>query len=293
MPHGMLDPYFQRLDVRPIKAIRNWLFWKLVEGRVVNDAAGLLFTCEEERRLARRPFRPYRPQREDIVGLGVQAPPPFDDRMTGAFQKEGGVGGEPYLLFLGRIHPKKGVDLLVRGYAAVARKHSGRAFPRLVIAGPASDPMYLAELKALSVEICAAHALPPVIFVEMLSGDAKWGALHGCEAFVLPSHQENFGIAVIEALACGRPVLISDKVNIWREIEADGAGLVGSDSEEGVVRMLEVWLSQDSLSRQKMELQAAECFIRRFDSPRMGEAFENACHISFHHSLEQCKQASR
>ena len=60
----------------------------------------------------------------------------------------------------------------------------------------------------------------------MLTGDLKWGALHAAEAFILPSHQENFGIAVVEALACGKPVLISDKVNIWREIEADGACLV-------------------------------------------------------------------
>ncbi len=59
----------------------------------------------------------------------------------------------------------------------------------------------------------------------MLTGDLKWGAFRAAEAFVLPSHQENFGIAVVEALACGKPVLISDKVNIWREIVEDGAGL--------------------------------------------------------------------
>jgi hypothetical protein len=72
----------------------------------------------------------------------------------------------------------------------------------------------------------------------MLSGAAKWGALYGCEAFVLPSHQENFGIAVVEALACGKPVLISDQVNIWREIVEDGAGLVEGDAEEGVEKLL-------------------------------------------------------
>lgn len=64
----------------------------------------------------------------------------------------------------------------------------------------------------------------------MLQGDVKWGAVHGCEEFVLPSRQENFAIAVVEALACGKPVLISDQVNIWREIAEDGAGLVGGDT---------------------------------------------------------------
>jgi glycosyltransferase involved in cell wall biosynthesis len=74
--------------------------------------------------------------------------------------------------------------------------------------------------------------------IGMLAGDSKWGALYGCEAFVLPSHQENFGIAVVEALACGKPVLISDQVNIWREIVEDGAGLVEEDTEEGVEKLL-------------------------------------------------------
>ena len=55
----------------------------------------------------------------------------------------------------------------------------------------------------------------------MIGGDLKWGALRACDAFVLPSHQENFGISVVEALAVGRPVLISNQVNIWPEIEAD------------------------------------------------------------------------
>lgn len=73
----------------------------------------------------------------------------------------------------------------------------------------------------------------------MISGDLKWGMLHLAEAFVLPSHQENFGIAVAEALACGTPVLISNKVNIWREIESDRAGLVDEDDAPGTLRLLE------------------------------------------------------
>ena len=67
----------------------------------------------------------------------------------------------------------------------------------------------------------------------MLTGDVKWGAFPAAEIFALPSHQENFGIPVVEALACALPVLITDKVNIWREIESDGAGLIGEDNVAG------------------------------------------------------------
>jgi glycosyltransferase involved in cell wall biosynthesis len=73
----------------------------------------------------------------------------------------------------------------------------------------------------------------------MLLGELKWGALYSAEALVLPSHQENFGIVVVESIACGVPVLISNKVNIWREIAADGAGLVANDNLSGTIELLQ------------------------------------------------------
>ena len=70
MPHGMLDPYFQRADTRKLKAARNWLYWKLIESKLVNEAEGILFTCEAELLLAREPFRPYHPRKEMNIGYG-------------------------------------------------------------------------------------------------------------------------------------------------------------------------------------------------------------------------------
>ena len=98
----------------------------------------------------------------------------------------------------------------------------------------------------------------------MLQGDMKWGAFYASEAFVLSSHQENFGIAVAEAMGCGLPVLISDKVNIWREIEADGAGIVNPDTVDGTEKTLRQWLSFNSEERQKMSEQAKQSFDKRF-----------------------------
>lgn len=108
----------------------------------------------------------------------------------------------------------------------------------------------------------------------MLSGAVKWGAFHSAEAFVLPSHQENFGIAVVEALACGVPVLISNRVNIWREIEEDGAGFVEDDTAEGVGRLLTRWLEPGSEERRmEMSARAKTCFQTRFEAQKAGEAF--------------------
>ena len=122
-----------------------------------------------------------------------------------------------FLLFLSRIHEKKGCDLLLRAFAKIAAE-----YPELylVVAGP--DPMQLeSRLRTQADRAGIGHR---VYWPGMLQGAAKYGAFRCAEAFVLPSHQENFGIVVAEALACGTPVLISDQVNIWREILESGVG---------------------------------------------------------------------
>jgi glycosyltransferase involved in cell wall biosynthesis len=106
----------------------------------------------------------------------------------------------------------------------------------------------------------------------MLRGDLKWGAFHSAEAFVLPSHQENFGIAVAEALGCGLPVLISDKVNIWREVHAGGGGLIGADTLAGTEDMLRRWVSLDASQRQGMSLAAKQLFMCHFTVDAMAQS---------------------
>lgn len=277
IPHGMLDPWFQKFSVRPWKALRNRLYWRLVEHRIVRRARGVLFTCGEERRLARLPFHPYSPKREVVVGLGLPEPPPYCSQMQVAFaQRCPAPAGQSYFLFLGRIHPKKGIDLLIKAYAALCRTHgtpSAGTLPRLVIAGPDAETAYGRSMQELASQIC-----PPgsVAWPGMLTGDPKWGALYGCEAFVLPSHQENFGIAVVEALACGRPVLISNQVNIWREIREQGAALVENDDFPGTLRLCQSWIELSASARQKMAARARLCFNGSFSGERAARNLQTA-----------------
>ena len=268
MPHGMLDPYFQKSTSRRLKALRNTLYWKLIEKGVANDSDGILFTCEDEKILAREPFRPYHPKREFVVGLGVESPPVFSDRMTAAFHSAcPGLEGQPYFLFLSRIHEKKGVDLLLKAYAGMLKSTSG-VCPALVIAGP-TDSDYAKEMRALADSLVVEPG--KIHFPGMLVGDAKFGAFYGCEVFVLPSHQENFGIAVVEALACGKPVLISDKVNIWREIVDGGAGLKESDTFDGTTRVLERWCAIGEDEKETMSCNARAVFNEKFTIPQAGK----------------------
>ncbi|WP_179412963.1 glycosyltransferase [Mucilaginibacter sp. E4BP6] len=265
MPHGMLDPYFQRAKERRFKAIRNTLYWALIEKRIINCADGLLFTSETELQLARETFKSYYPKKEYNVGYGINTPPVFNENMCDAFNRScPGLKGNPYILFLGRIDLKKGVDLLVKSYIKLQllAKVKQQQLPKLVIAGPGLDSFF-------AKKILAAIARHPEIknniyFPGMLRGDSKWGALYGCESFVLPSHQENFGIAVVEALACGKPVLISNQVNIWREISNEGAGIIEDDNLIGTENMLKQWLSLTADEKLEMGERAKDSFKKHF-----------------------------
>jgi glycosyltransferase involved in cell wall biosynthesis len=99
----------------------------------------------------------------------------------------------------------------------------------------------------------------------MLDGDVKWGSLFASEVFILPSHQENFGIAVAEALSCGVPVLLADKVNIAPDIAADGAGLMEPDTQEGTHNLLRRWIALSPEARRQMAAQALRTYNERFD----------------------------
>ncbi len=258
--HGMLDPWFKR--TYPLKHLKKWLYWPWGDYRVLRDARSVLFTCEEERRLARESFWLYR-CRERVVNFGTGAPvgDPVAQRVLFE-EKFPETRGKHCLLFLGRVHVKKGNDLLFRALAEVLASGASPELANwhLVIAGPDDHP-YGHEMKALAREL---NLESRVTWTGMLTGDLKWGAFHHADAFVLPSHQENFGIAVAEALACRVPVLISDKVNIWREIHADGAGLVENDDVEGTKRLLTRWLALPPAERDEMRARAAQCFATRF-----------------------------
>jgi glycosyltransferase involved in cell wall biosynthesis len=268
--HGMLDPWFNR--TYPLKRVKKWLYWPWAEYRVLRDATAVLFTSEEERRLARESFALYRCN-EVVVNYGTAAPEiDLQTARENFLNNFPQLRAKNLLLYLGRLHEKKGCELLIRGFAAILRS-SPVARLHLVIAGPCADENYLRHLKRLTRELGAAVSELPINFSGMLTGILKWGAFAAAEAFVLPSHQENFGIAVVEALACGTPVLISNKVNIWREIVADGCGYGEEDDLEGTRRLLERWIETPPATRAEMSARAQACFQKRFEINRAVDSF--------------------
>lgn len=261
--HGMLDPWFKY--AYPLKHLKKWIYWPWADYRVLRDAHAVLFTCEEEMRLAPESFWLYKANSR-VVKYGAARPPADSERMRKVFYEAyPELRGKRLLLFLSRIHQKKGCDLLVQAFARVASLGRDVA---LVMAGPDQNGL-VSGLKKIADELGISDR---VVWPGMLQGDLKWGAFYASELFVLPSHQENFGIAVAEALGCGLPVLISNKVNIWREIQADGAGLVGDDTVSGTADNLLCWLSLTSAQREVFKVQALRTFEERYTVEQMANS---------------------
>ncbi|MEQ8968475.1 MAG: glycosyltransferase [Azospirillaceae bacterium] len=210
-PHGSLDPYLINRS-RGRKRVMEWLY----QNRAFRRAAAVHFTAEEERRLA----TPYVHGARGVVApLGVDlsafdtlpAPGRFRNRYPELADKR-------LMLFFGRLHFKKGLDLLVGAFARLAADAPDL---HLVIAGP--DDGYGEEVRGWIAERGLSDR---VLFTGMLTGEDKRAVLVDSDVFVLPSYTENFGMAILEALCCRLPVVISDQVNIHDEVAAAEAGLV-------------------------------------------------------------------
>jgi glycosyltransferase involved in cell wall biosynthesis len=226
-PHGTLDPFIYRRH-RGRKRLLEHLF----EHRNIRRAAALHFTTAEEAKLA-APFTFQTPGL--VVPLGIN----FEEFAVlpepGKFRcRYPEIGDRHIILFFGRINFKKGLDILAQAFGAVARR---RTDVHLVIAGPDNEGWGGRVRTWLGEE----GVLDRATFTGMLLGPEKLAVLRDASLFVLPSYSENFGLAVIEAMAAGLPVIISDQVNIWQEVQVSGAGrVIPVDSAALAAQILEL-----------------------------------------------------
>jgi glycosyltransferase involved in cell wall biosynthesis len=210
-PHGSLDPYLYRRH-----SVRKRLYELLVERRNLAAAAAVHFTSSEEMRLARLSGLRFRGAVAPL-GLEFESEPAGVETLAEKIWPQ--VAGKKLVLFLSRVNFKKGLDILARAFGEI---HRCRRDAHLVIAGPDNDN-YAGRVRGWLAE---ERALEAATFTGMVLGETKAALLKRADLLVLPSYTENFGIAVVEAMAAGLPVVISNKVNIWREVSEAGAGLV-------------------------------------------------------------------
>ncbi len=225
-PCGMLDPWSLSQS-----RLKKRVFLALIGRRQLNRAAALHYTTETERQLV-EPLR-LKP-RAFVIPNGLDWEE-FESRPTrGAFRQAHGVGERPLIVFLSRLHHKKGLDLLLPAFAQVSDSRV-----MLAIIGP-GERGYVEQLRGQAAQLGVGDR---VVFPGMIAGRARLEALRDADLFCLPSYQENFGVSVIEALGVGTPVLISDQVNIHREVAAAGVGEVVPCEVEPLAARLVAMLS--------------------------------------------------
>jgi glycosyltransferase involved in cell wall biosynthesis len=264
-PHGALDPWFNKKY--PFKHFKKLIYWP-IQYRVLRDAKAVFFTSKLEPDLAKTSFTPN--EWNTVIfpnGIYEPASDPAETIET-FYQAYPSLRGRRYFLYLARIHEKKGCDLLLKAFARIAKTEPELD---LVIAGPDQDN-YKATLQRMAKELGIEER---IVWPGIIANDLKWGALRAAEAFILPSHQENFGIAVVESLAANRPVLISNQVNIWPDIQSAQVGLVDDDTLEGTERLMRRWLALPQAERDAMSKLAYPFFLSRY-SMRNGATAINA-----------------
>ena len=265
--HGMLDPWFR--NTYPLKHLKKAVYWRVGGHKVLRDARAVFFTSEEEKRRAGQSFRPYRCQGV-TVGFGTTGTTGNPVELRRAFLEAfPELMGKKLVLYLGRITPKKGLDILIEAFARTIAKDIGY---QLVIAGP-DNPAWRGVMERQASSLSVARHMT---WTGLLTDDQKWGAFYAADTFCLPSHQENFALGVAEALACGLPVLISNKVNIWREIDSARAGFVGDDDVSGTTLSLERWLSLSAHEQDEMRQRARNCFEQAFKIEAAAQALVRA-----------------
>jgi glycosyltransferase involved in cell wall biosynthesis len=234
-PRASLDPHMRKKNELVKRAYLATL------GRpLLRDAAAIVFTAEDERILAA--YGPRRPEWVIPNGLDLAAYERLPPR--GTFRAAVPALDGPFLLFLGRLSRQKGLDLLLPAFQRVL---ASRPDLKLVLAGPDHEG-HEREVRTLAQRLGVADR---VVFPGMITGDLKLAALVDADLFVLPSYAENFGGVIIEALACGLPVLISDQVNIHRELSDAGVATVVSTSVDAVASGMASALA-DTDARQRM-----------------------------------------
>ncbi len=261
-PHGMLDPYF--IKYFPFKHIKKSLYYRLIAAPVLERAHAVLFTCDEERRLASASYRPIAGKRI-VVRYGIN-PPSFSKKpRENPFEWiKSQTDCDQLVLFIGRIHPKKGCDLLIEALARITP-----AFPsvRVAFAGP-DEREWVPVLQKLAQVRGVADR---IIWLGPVYGNDKWFLYNVADVSILPSHMENFGMTVAESLSQGLPVLLSDRVNIFPSIVRAGAGFAAPDTIDGTTSLLRSWLNTSQQQRSLMRVNCLRLFQDEFQAIHTAE----------------------
>jgi glycosyltransferase involved in cell wall biosynthesis len=232
-PMGMYRPIVRNI---PLK----WAYRWLIGDRILRHARYLIATSEQEREELESGGVP--PAQTVVRRNGIEFP--ISLPAAGTFRKQWNIAADAKLvLFLGRLVKKKSPELAVEAFADWRSQTSGNRSAILVIAGPHEQDHFRDALESYATGLGLQDS---VLFPGPLYGEAKWAAYRDADVFVLPSQNENFGNTAGEAVACGTPVLLTDRCGIAPLVK-DRAGLVAVFDRAAFGKALAQLLGNDEL----------------------------------------------
>jgi glycosyltransferase involved in cell wall biosynthesis len=247
--HGMLEPW-----ALANKGLKKRLYSAFIERNNIENATCLhaltLAEADDYRRFgSRRPIA--------VIPNGVMLPATVDSSLfLDAFPT---LRKKRVVLFLGRMHVKKGIDLLVKAWADVARRFPDAV---LVLAGPDCE-----NTRATIESMVEQYGLSDhVVFTGMLAREMKWSALASAHSFVLPSYSEGLSVAVLEAMEMGLPVIVSDRCHL-PEVEQYGTGWQIAANVPELTRVLEQMLSNSAVVNAEIGNRGRRLVYDRFAWP--------------------------
>ncbi|MBM43713.1 MAG: hypothetical protein CMJ36_01680 [Phycisphaerae bacterium] len=258
-PHGVLDDWCMKQ-----KSFKKRLYLAMGCRRMLNKAKAVHCTAEGERQQATRWFNPDRARVVPLVFdldeyLVLPGPEEAHDAFPSLFE------GPPVLLFLSRIHVKKGLEHLV---AAAAELHARGESVRVAIAGT-GDLDYVERLKE-QVASCGMEEV--VHFIGFVSGTRKVSLYQASDLFVLPTHQENWGFVLLESLACQTGLVTTKSVDIWPELEASGGAVIVERSAKSLADAIQPLLAKPS-RLETMGKRGREWVLEEQDADRVAELY--------------------
>jgi len=253
--HGQLDPFF---SLNFIKKIKKQIYWFLIEKRNLQSSKSLLLTTNEEKKQLSNTYVNTKNIQKKVVGYGI-IKTPFNKKKVNTlfFKKFPALKNNKFLLFLGRFHEKKGCDILIKALHILKKKDINI---NILLAGPNN------EYKKKIISLSNNHDLKKNIFwADTIIGDLKWGAINESSAMVLPSHGENFGVSLVEAMSCSKPVLTTSKVNIYKDILDCNAGFVSKDNSKNFSEIIEKFINLNKKKNKELSVNSLKCFNKNFN----------------------------
>ncbi len=263
IPHGMLDEW--PMSQKPV---RKRVYHRLFESRNLAGAARVIATSDAEREQAGR-WIPH--QRVSVVPLPFS---PVLARLAGDPAGEAVVptaaAGELTVLFLSRLHSKKGVDVLIEAIGLLKRQ--GLAC-RLLISGSGS-PSYVESLEKLVQQQGIADQTR---FLGWVDGVRKLSLYKAADLLALPTSQENFGRVLVESLLCRTPVVTTREAGIWQQIRDGGGGLLAERTPEAFAAAI-AQLHADPAQREQMGEAGRRWALEWLDERRLIGRYESMFH---------------